>query len=66
MIRNEQKNDIKTIRYDNSGENNSLKENIKADTDLKINFEFTAPDTPQHSGHIKRKFQTLYGKIEPC
>ena len=31
--------------------------------ELGINFEYTAPYTPQHNGVVERKFQTLYNKI---
>jgi hypothetical protein len=30
--------------------------------DLRVQFEYTAPDTPQQNGKIERKFATLYGK----
>jgi transposase InsO family protein len=55
--------DIKSLRCDNSGENQKLRELIKLDKEMNIKFEFTAPNTPQQNGQIERKFQTLYGKI---
>jgi hypothetical protein len=63
MVRNEYNIEVNTLRCDKSGENNKRREYVKADKDLKIKFEFTAPDTPQHNGQIERQFQTLYGKI---
>jgi transposase InsO family protein len=33
------------------------------DKDLNIEFEFTAPNTPQQNGKIERKFATVYGKM---
>lgn len=63
MIHNTMDIQIKIIRCDNSGENRKLQEVVRADRDLKITFEFTAPHTPQQNGKVERKFQTLYGKI---
>jgi Reverse transcriptase (RNA-dependent DNA polymerase) len=47
------------IRCDNSGENNFLKTKTRQ-KGWDISFEFTAPGTPQHNGHVERKFSTLY------
>ena len=55
--------DIKIIRCDNAGENKSLQEAINADEDLKIDFEFTAPYTPEQNGVVERKLATLWGKV---
>ena len=30
---------------------------------LNVDFEYTSPGTPQYNGRVKRKFETLYGKI---
>jgi hypothetical protein len=63
MIKNTMDINVRIIRCDNAGENRKLQEVIRADPDLKIKFEFTAPNTPQQNGKIERKFQTLYGKV---
>jgi hypothetical protein len=63
MIKNTMDINVQIIRCDNAGENRKLQEVIKVDPDLKIKFEFTAPNTPQQNGKIERKFQTLYGKV---
>jgi gag-polypeptide of LTR copia-type len=62
-VQKETKLMVKNIRCDNSGENKSFHEAVKADKDLKIKFEFTAPHTPQQNGKVERKFATLYGKM---
>jgi hypothetical protein len=36
---------------------------FKEDMPYEIQFEYTAPHTPQQNGRIGRKFATLYGKI---
>ena len=54
--------DVKIIRCDNSGENNSLQKACKQEG-LGIKFEFTAPDTPQQNGRVERRFPTLYGRV---
>ena len=53
---------IKNIRCDNSGENESFKLMMDETKGFNINFEFTAPYTPEMNGKIERKFATLYGK----
>ena len=30
---------------------------------LRIDFEYSAPDTPQQNGRVERKFATLYGRV---
>ena len=32
---------------------------------LNIEFEFTAPNSPQYNGKVKRAFATVYNKIRP-
>ena len=32
-------------------------------TGLGINFEYTAPGTPQQNRHIKRKFDTIFNRV---
>ena len=53
---------IKNLRCDNSGENESFKTMMDETKGFNINFEFTAPYTPEMNGKIERKFATLYGK----
>ena len=53
---------FKTIRCDNAGENNKLKEILEKDN-YGAKFEFTAPGTPQQNGVVERAFATLYGKM---
>ena len=54
---------IQIIRCDNAGENKALQQAIDKTEDLRIKFEYTAPDTPEQNGVVERKFQTLYGKV---
>ena len=54
--------EIKNIRCDNSGENEAFKIMMDETKGFNINFEFTAPYTPEMNGKIERKFATLYGK----
>ena len=55
---------VKFIRLDNSGENKTLQKEInEVDEKLTIQFEFTAPYSPQQNGKIERKFSTLWGKV---
>ena len=56
---------VKTIRLDNAGEHMNLQSECNR-KELGINFEYTAPYTPQHNGVVERKFQTLYNKIRSC
>jgi transposase InsO family protein len=51
---------VKYIRLDNSGENQRLR-NLTTESNLNIQFEFTAPSTPQQNGRVERKFSILYG-----
>lgn len=53
---------VKSIRCDNSGENNALQKSCKQEG-LGITFEYTAPDTPQQNGRVERRFPTLYGRV---
>ncbi len=53
---------VKYIRCDDAGENRALEKTcIKAG--LGIQFEYTAPGTPQRNGRVERKFATLYGRV---
>jgi hypothetical protein len=48
--------------YDNAGENKALEKECQAQG-LGIQFEYTAPGTPQHNGRVELKFATLYGRV---
>jgi hypothetical protein len=48
---------VRHIRLNNSGENHKLRTNTSHHN---IQYEFTAPDTPQHNGRVDRKFAVLY------
>lgn len=52
---------VKKIRCDNAGENNKLQKDC-LHNGLGIEFEYTAPGTPQQNGRVERKFATLYGR----
>jgi hypothetical protein len=54
--------EVKTIRCDNSGENNALQRSCKQEG-LGIVFEYTALNTPQQNGRVERRFPTLYGRV---
>ncbi len=56
----EQGKQIKFICCDNAGKNESLKKKVQNEG-LNIKFEFTARDTLQQNGKVKRAFATLYG-----
>jgi hypothetical protein len=53
---------VKQIRCDNAGENKSLQKLCEQEG-LGIQFEYTAPGTPQLNGRVERKFATLYGRV---
>lgn len=53
--------DVMNIRCDDAGENKKFKEEI-VKRNLKINFEYTGADTPQHNGVVERAFATLIGR----
>jgi transposase InsO family protein len=53
---------VKYLRCDNAPEHIKFPKALQQTTDLKIQFEYTAPHTPQQNGKIERKFATLYGK----
>jgi transposase InsO family protein len=54
---------IARFRCDNAGENKTFQATLKDDMPYEIQFEYTAPYTPQQNGRIERKFATLCGKI---
>ena len=53
--------EIKKIRLDNSGENQSLQKECNKQN-LGVIFEFTAPGTPQQSSIVERKIPTPMGR----
>ena len=53
---------VKFLRCDSAGENTKFKADVEKDG-LNVEFEFTAPRTPQHNGKVERKFATLYGRL---
>jgi hypothetical protein len=55
------KKQVKFIRCDNAGENKTFKKQCIAEK-LGIEFEYTAPNTPQQNGVAERKFATLFGR----
>ena len=52
---------MKIIRCDNAGENKVL-ERESDKNELGINFEYTAPGTPQQNGVVERAFVTVMGR----
>ena len=53
---------VKKIRCDNAGENKKTEE-LCLEHNLGIDFEYTAPNTPQQNGRVERRFATLYGRV---
>jgi hypothetical protein len=53
---------VRYIRCDNAGENIALQRECEK-AGLGIQFEFTAPGTPQQNGRVERKFATLWGRV---
>jgi len=53
---------IAVIRCDNAGENFKFKK-LAEDECLGVQFEFTAPYTPQQNGSVKRSFATSFGRM---
>jgi hypothetical protein len=51
------------IQCDNAGENKTTQEELRR-LAPQVQFEFTAPDTPQQNGPVERKFATLYGRVQ--
>ncbi len=52
---------VKNMRLDNSGENKALEQECLR-LGLGIQFEYTAPGTPQQYGVVERSFPTLMGR----
>ena len=55
--------DVKQLQCDNAGENKALMNKIK-NKKWGIDFEFTAPNTPQQNDIIECAFATIYGKAQ--
>jgi hypothetical protein len=53
---------VSSIRCDNAPENKQLETGCKRDK-MGIQFEYTAPGTPQQDGISERKFATLFGRV---
>ena len=53
---------VVTIRLDNAGENTDLQAAMNQ-SQWDVQFEYTAPNTPQQNGKSERKFATLKGRI---
>jgi hypothetical protein len=54
--------EVKVLRCDNAGENKATETMCIAEG-LGIKYEYTAPDTPQHTGRVESKLATLYGRM---
>jgi hypothetical protein len=53
---------IKSIRCDNASENRQFESECRKEK-MNIQFEYTAPGTPQQNGVSERKFATLFGRV---
>ena len=53
------------VRCDNAGENRALADAI-GEIGMNVQFEFTAPGTPQQNGKAERAFATIWGKMRSC
>ena len=54
--------EVKKIRCDNAGENLTL-EKLCLKEGFNIEFEFTAPYSPQYNGKVERSFPTIFSKM---
>jgi len=52
----------KFIRCDNAGENLAT-EKLCRQMGLGIDFEYSAPNSPQQNGRVERRFATLFGRV---
>ena len=57
-----QKKPTKYIRCDNAGENVTLQKKC-LEENLDIQFEFTAPYSPQYNGRVERPFADIWNKV---
>ena len=53
---------VRFICCDNAGENIALERECEKDG-FGIQFEYTAPNTPQQNSQVERKFATLWGRL---
>jgi len=53
---------VHRVRCDNAGENQAF-EKVCNQEGLGIDFEYTAPGTPQQNGRVERKFATLFNRV---
>ena len=53
---------VQYFHCDNAGENQAFEKTCKQEG-LGIDFEYTAPGTPQQKGHIEHKFATLFNGV---
>jgi hypothetical protein len=51
------------LRFDDAGENYAFEKECKQQN-LAVKFEYSEPLKPQRYVEVKRKFQTLYGRIQ--
>ena len=54
---------VQRLRCDNTGENQAFKKACNQEG-LGIDFEYTAPGTPQQNGCVERKFATLFNRVQ--
>jgi hypothetical protein len=63
QLKTRYKYDVKLLHCNNAGEHKPTK-NLCEKLGLVVDFEFTAPDTPQQNGRVERKeLATLYGRV---
>ena len=53
---------VSFLRMDNAKENVFLKQSLDREG-LKVEVEFTSPNTPEQKGQVERSFATLWGRI---
>jgi hypothetical protein len=66
LVKKELNLSIKTIRPDNSVENMGFQKLIQFKPDFHINFEFTAPGTPQQNGKVVVHLLHYLAILGPC
>ena len=60
-----EKHEVKKIRCDNAGENLMLEKSCLKDG-INVEFEYTAPYSPQYNGKVERSFPTIFNKMRAC
>ena len=53
---------VQRLHCKNAGENQAFEWTCDQEG-LGIDFEYTAPGTPQQNGHVERKFATLFNRV---